>query len=195
MASLFNIAPALRDLDAIQTLCRRRGWEFRAHQHRYRWFGHWLGEGSLPPGIAPSDLGHCTHAIAIPGCFHELGLLRRRDRFLPLWDDDPEGGLDVALGPDGGILWQSYIAEKTRRAAYLRGHRLSRLIDRLGNLRLRIVAEPSNVAHLRVTYAGATTLWVLGPAENDAVFRYLADALGTTRSVEPLLSELDTAVS
>ncbi len=177
---IITLTVLLRELPVLQAVCRRRGWEFRAGQRVYRWFGRRLDERPLPPGTTPADLGRCAHAIAVPGCLYEVGLVWRRGHYLPVWDDGPEGGLDAALGPGGGVLWQAYGTECARRAAFRRGHRFGRHIDYAGTLRLRVHTE-DRVAHVRVSREGETTLWIFNGADQPT-FRYLADALGRARS-------------
>src|SRR5258708_5119233 len=58
----------LRDLDALRSVCRRRGWEFRTGQQTYRPFGGWVDTRPRARGIRPSALGPCAHAIGVPGC-------------------------------------------------------------------------------------------------------------------------------
>jgi hypothetical protein len=167
----------LRDLDVVRAICRRHGWEFRAEQRTYRWFGWWLGAG--PP---PAGLGRCDHAIGVPGCAYEIGLVARGEHFAPVWDSDPAGGLTAALGPGGRLLWQSYVVEKVRRAAPAQGHTVSRHTDSHSILRVRI-AEPTSQrsAHVRLTADGNTTLWLFGPGARET-FAYLIAALGRIRT-------------
>lgn len=177
---ILTLTLLLRDLPALQSACRRRDWEFRAGQRHYRWFGRQLGDRPLPAGLKATELWHCTHAIAISGCLYEIGLLRRRGYFQPIWDDGPEGGLDGALGINGGLFWQVYLSEAARWAAFRHNHGFSRHTDYAGTLRLRIAAG-SHIAHVRVSREGETTLWIFDGA-NRTLFRYLADALGRVQS-------------
>jgi hypothetical protein len=185
MPHLLAITVQLRDLEALQAVCRRRGWEFRADQRHYRWFGRVLDDRPAPAGG-----GRCTHAIGVPGCLYEIGLLRCDDHFLPTWDDGPEGGLDRALGQGGGVLWQTYLAEAVRRAAGRHGQRVSRLLDTRGTLRLRVVTTGCQlIAHVVISGTGATSLLLF--AEDDGG-RYLAEALGTvcSETIIPFDSDL-----
>jgi len=192
MPELIPITLLVRDLEALRAVCRRRGWEFREGQRHYRWFGRWLGDQPLPPGVAAAELGHCVHAVGFPGCAYEMGLLRRGDHWLPVWDDTPEGGLAALLGPDGGRFWQAYVTEVVRRAARRRRQRVGRHVDLLGTLRLRLTARGAAApAHVRVAGNGAATLWLFGPGSGE--FRYLADLLGSPRSDEITILDADPA--
>ncbi len=177
MPHLLHLQLLLRDLDALRTVCRRRGWEFRVGQRRYRWFGRWLDDCPLPTGVEVEELGHCAHAIGVPGCAYEVGLLARRGHYLPVWEPTLE--LGAALGANGGKLWQSYAGEVARRAAHRRGHAFGRHVDSRGTLRLRVAAASS--AHVRVTARGDATLLIFGAADT---FGYLAEALGVVAVTE-----------
>jgi hypothetical protein len=182
MPTILPITVLVRDLEALQVICRRRGWEFRGGQQRYRWFGHWLGDQPPPAGVSVDELGHCAHAIGVPGCLYEVGVLPRCGHYLLVWDDSPEGGLGHALGPGGGLLWQSYATEVVRRAVRCRGQRFRGHRDRTGTLRLRVVTgDCHSVAHVRISNRGDVSLWLFDPPGD---FRSLADALGFIRSDE-----------
>lgn len=156
----------LRDLTALRAVCRLRGWEFRAGQQSHRAFGQ------------RSDFIHCAHAIGIPGCAYEIGLVAQADHFLPVWDAGLKNGLEEALGPGCQLLWRSYVRETVRRASQPRGHTFNQHTDLGDVLRLRIAdALSQHSAHIRMAADGATTLWTFGPGAW-AAFRYLGDALG-----------------
>lgn len=159
MIEVLPITVLLRDLDVLRAVCRRRGWELRLGQRRYRWFGRRLGDRPLAPSIRADELGHCDHAVGVPGCRYEIGLVWHGDHFLPLWDDGPEDGLAEALGTGGGRLWQSCVTEIVRRAAHQLRWRVSRPADNSGTLRLRLTTlHPGSVAHVRVAGDGTTAL-------------------------------------
>src|ERR1700687_6418581 len=113
---LAQLTLLIRDLEVLRAVCRWRGWEFRSGQRTYRWFGRWL-DTTPPPAV-----GCCAHAIGIPGCGYEVGLVAKSNHYLPVWDSGPEGGLERALGPCGRLLWRSYTIEKVRREEHQRGH-------------------------------------------------------------------------
>jgi hypothetical protein len=172
-AAVVLLAVQLRDLNVLRAVCRWRGWEFRTGQKTYRWFGWWLG-----PGPPPAELGRCAHAIGIPGCLYEIGLIDRGDHWLPVWDRGATGGLEAALGPNGRRLWRSYGIEKVRREARQRGHTVTTLTDPHGTLRVRVAdLSTQRSAHVRMASDGATSLWAIGPGAWET-FAYLADALG-----------------
>jgi hypothetical protein len=163
----------LRDLEVLRTVCQRQRWEFRAGQRHYRAFGQ--------PGA------RCAHAIGIPGCAYEIGLVADADHFRPIWDAGPRNELEMALGPGCQLLWRSYLRETVRRASQPRGHTFNQHTDIRGVLRVRIGdTRFQHGAHIRMAADGATTLWTFGP-DGWAAFRYLGDALG--RLADAILSD------
>ena len=71
----------------------------------------------MPEGIAIDDLGKCDHAIRVPECAYELGVVKRGSKYTLLWDNWHRGGLELKLGNDAGILKQAYTIERIRREA------------------------------------------------------------------------------
>jgi hypothetical protein len=106
------------DLKAIQRACERLGWTFVAEQKSFAWYGHFVGDTSGPQGfltdqeqayLATLDhtercdfltslFGRCDHAIRVPGCRYEVGVVWRDGQFHLLWDGYHPGGLDRILG-------------------------------------------------------------------------------------------------
>jgi hypothetical protein len=187
MVQLLPISIRLRDLEALRAVCRRRGWEFRAGQCRYRWFGRVLDDRPGPLGV-----GHCTHAIGVPGCVYEIGLVPCGDDLVPAWDDGPEDDLHRVMGPGGGLFTQAHVTETIRRAALRCGLHVGRLLDTENTLRLRVTTAAGGlVAHVRVSGTAATELWAFAPWEPHVLF--LAEALGVVRRDEIIFLEADPA--
>lgn len=179
MPTSFVLMLRLRDLNVFRSACRRQGWEFREGQRSYRRFARML-DGRL------MSHGQCSHAVAIPACRYELGLVDCGTHWLPVWDDEPCGGLAVALGANGSNLWQAYVAEMAHKAAGRRGHIVTSFFDDQQTLRLRVSGIPAQVAHLAVRADAAAHLWDLTPDRADS-FRYLCDALGDAHPHETSL--------
>jgi len=78
----------------------------------------------LPEGITTSDLGKCNHAIRVPGAQYEIGVVRRDQKYILLWDFWHQGGLEQKLGKNAGRLKQAYTIERVRKEARLKGHRI-----------------------------------------------------------------------
>lgn len=162
----------LRDLSALRLACVRRHWDFCAGQQTYRCL-------DLMPG-ASAGWKPCTHAIAIPGCRQEVGLVDQGDHFLPVFEPDADPAL--VLGPGAGLLWQAYAGEKIRLEAARHGHVCSHVVDSQGTRRYRLrslVTRQS--AHVMVTRTGHCTLRTIGQEDQDGweEYAYLAHAPGT----------------
>jgi hypothetical protein len=98
----------VRSLEALKAACQRLGLEFVEGQPSYVWFGHWVGDSPLPEGFTQGDLGHCDHAIRVPGASYEIGVVFREGAYHLLWDSWGQGGLEAALGKECNRLRQAY---------------------------------------------------------------------------------------
>lgn len=111
MSHVANISTAglEYDLDAIKHLCQWQGWEFLEGQQTYAWFGRSVGDYPIPEGYNVDDLGKCEHAIRLPGCSYEVGVVKGQNGgWVIMADFWQSGGLDVALGAKGEIFNQLY---------------------------------------------------------------------------------------
>jgi len=100
------------DLDVIREMCTRQGWEFMEGQKTFAWFGRFIGDSPVPEGYSPEDYGKCDHAIRLPGCSYELGVVKSKFRgegYHILADFWCDGGLDDALGKQGEKFKQIYL--------------------------------------------------------------------------------------
>jgi len=93
-------------------------------QTTYKWYGRWVGETQLPEGIIEDDLGKCDHAIIVPDCEYEIGVVRRENSYILLWDSWYRGGLKKKIGKNAGILKQAYSVERIRREARKKAYRV-----------------------------------------------------------------------
>jgi hypothetical protein len=174
----------LRDLDVLRGVCRQRGWEFLP--------GATMVRCAAPPAsrhVAPGRI-RCDHAIIVPGCRGEIGLVLQGDHYQTAWDPAAEGGLEATLGRGLHRLWCGYLVEKVRRTVKP-GHLVGSPTMVQGMLRLRIEGSPDErpldrrsagvdgrrIAHV-CWYYGSASIWCLGEGAWPT-FRYLADALGT----------------
>lgn len=120
-----KVKTVINDLDALARACRAIGLEFRQGQQHYRWYGRSVGDYPLPEGITSDMLGHCDHAIAVPGNnqAYEIGVVKMPDgTFSLLWDFWNGGyGLEAAVGKDCGRLTGAYNLEVAATAAIAQG--------------------------------------------------------------------------
>jgi len=97
------------DLGVLKALCQQEGWAFIDNQKTYRWFGRFVGDSPMPAGFTEKDLGKCDHAISIPGCSYELGVLKGKNGgYIMLADFWMEGGLHRKFGAKGEKFIQYY---------------------------------------------------------------------------------------
>lgn len=143
MSHVCQIAIQIKDLDALQAACQSLGLEFVTGQSTYKWYMEHVGDFPLPDGFTAEDLGHCQHAIRIPGNddAYEIGVVKRRDGkpgFTLLWDFWNGGyGLQEKVGQNANKLKQNYAAEVATRQAKREGYRVTREVKPDGRILLR----------------------------------------------------------
>jgi hypothetical protein len=96
----------IKDLEALKKCVERLGWAFKEGQKTYAWWGHWVDDSPVPRHIFSEEeyqkilampdyerkaylserLGHCEHAISVPGCSNEIGVLWHEDQWKLVWD-------------------------------------------------------------------------------------------------------------
>jgi len=171
MSHLVAIKTELRDLAAIKAACVRLGWTFAENQKTYAWHSRWVDDSPVPRHLFAEDeagekryqevvamtlaertevmhqlLGKCDHAIKIPGCTGEVGLIRRGGNYIPIWDF--AGGVGNAMcsdkaewgweAQDGGPLLQAYGIEKSKLEAKRQGYGVSEVKADDGSVKLQI---------------------------------------------------------
>ncbi|MBQ3058802.1 MAG: DUF1257 domain-containing protein [Desulfovibrio sp.] len=118
MSHVSHIQLMIFDLAAIRRACSRMGLEFVENQKTYAWYGTLVEPDKypLPEGITTEQLGHCDHAIKIPGARYEIGVLKHNGSYMlvcDFWDSS----LKRAIGENGGLLKQAYGVEVIKEAA------------------------------------------------------------------------------
>ena len=127
MSHIARIDLIITSLSDLEGACRDLGFQFMAEQKTYRWYGRWVGDAPMPDGITHDDLGKCDHAIRVPGCDYEVGVVKRGDHYILLWDNWSAGGLAEKIGANAGILKQSYSVCRVRSEARRKGYRIREL--------------------------------------------------------------------
>ncbi len=125
MSHISKIEMIINSLQDLRQACKQLGFEFVSDQKTYQWYGRWVGDAPLPSGIHKEDLGKCDHAIKVPDCKYEIGVVRQDGHFILLWDSWHSGGLRKKIGNDAGVLRQQYAVARVSREAHLRGYRVS----------------------------------------------------------------------
>ncbi len=145
MSHIVTVSVELRDLAAVKAACQRMGWQLVENQRTFRWYGRYVGDfpafekqlRSL--GIKTEDYGKCTHAIKVPGCEYEIGLVQKGSQFIPLWDSWCTGGLDKIATENGmGGFVQAYAIEKAKLEARRKGYQVTEHKLPNGSVRLSI---------------------------------------------------------
>ena len=125
MSHISKIEIEIKDLSTLKQACQRLNLQFLPEQKTYKWYGRWVGDGGpLPEGITVEDLGKCDHAIRVPHCEYEIGVIKRGRKYLLLWDSWRSGGLAKALGKNAGLLKQAYAIARVHQEAKLKGYRV-----------------------------------------------------------------------
>lgn len=142
MSHVVSLKIEIRNLDAVKAVCNRFGWELREGQNTYAWWSNWVDDSPVPEELLTalghdvaavkamprperqklmeSILGKCDHAIRIPDCKFEVGLVKAGERYIPVWDW-ANGQMARAMGRDGGAFAQQYGIELTRIEAARKG--------------------------------------------------------------------------
>ena len=140
MSHVVKVSLEVKSLDALKEACKAMGLEFRENQKTYRWFGRFMGDYPLMEGFKAEDLGHCEHAIGIPGSniAYEVGVVRRRDGrpgYELTWDFWEGGyGLRDKIGAQGEKLKQQYATAVSRRTLVQQGYRVQKQVTADGRI-------------------------------------------------------------
>lgn len=121
MSHVATIDCEILSLDALKAACDRLGLSFQDGQSTYAWYGKFIGDYPLPEGFTVADLGHCDHAIKVPGARYEVGVVFRDGKYSLMWDFWRDGGLEEQLGPNGQKLAQAYAIEAAKLEAQRQG--------------------------------------------------------------------------
>jgi hypothetical protein len=124
MSHLAKIELEIKDLSALRTAVQNLGYEFREGQQTYAWYGRFVGDAPLPDGVSKEELGKCIHAIRVPGCSYEIGVVQKGPHYILLWDYWHAGGLSKVIGNNAGILKQAYTLERIKKESRLKGYQI-----------------------------------------------------------------------
>lgn len=124
MSHISKIELVIHSLGDLKEACRQLGFEFVENQKSFKWYGRWVGDTPLPEGLNIEDIGKCNHAVRVPGSAYEVGVIRRGDHYILLWDYYFDGGLMEKIGPNAGRLKQAYTVARVRREVRQKGYRI-----------------------------------------------------------------------
>lgn len=141
MSHVSTITTEVSDLAAVQMMCQENGWTFHENQKTYRWYGRFVGDAPLPPGMKVEDLGKCTHAISVPGCGYDIGLVYnpKTKGYTLAYDYWGTGQkLKEAIGENGGKFLQHYGVCKATLIARSKGYFVQRSTLKNGAIKLQV---------------------------------------------------------
>lgn len=125
MSHVSKIEMEIKSLEVLKDACNRLGLRFKENQKTYQWFGEYMGAYPLPEGMTQSDLGKCDHAIEVPDCKYDIGVIKQNGHYALFWDFWSSGGLERKLGKDAGKLKQAYAISRIRKEAVNKNYRVS----------------------------------------------------------------------
>lgn len=125
------------DLDSLAAAVAHLGATFVRGQKTYAWWGRSVGDYPLPEGMTEADLGKCSHAIRIPGCEWEVGVVEsktKKGQYHLMYDFFGHRGDQIhkVLGDKLGSLQQRYALERTKRKLKRKG--INARFNKAGNV-------------------------------------------------------------
>ena len=126
MSHISKIELIINSLDDLKHACNQLGFTFVEGQKTYQWYGQWMEDTPLPEGVTKDQLGQCDHAIKVPECRYEIGVVKRNDHWILLWDSWHKGGLVKKIGLNAGILKQAYSISRITKQAKLKKYSVSK---------------------------------------------------------------------
>jgi hypothetical protein len=144
MSHVAKIELEIKDLTALAAACQALGLEFMYGQKTYKCYGRIQGmSDQMPAGFTVEEMGHCEHAIRIPGNSraYEIGVVTRRDGkagYALLLDAWQGGfGLTEKIGESGQKLKQNYSSAVARAHMIRHGYRVISSTKQDGTIVLR----------------------------------------------------------
>ena len=120
MSHISKIEVEIQSLEDLKGACRELGFRFMENQKTHKWYG----TNKESENKTQTDLGKCDHAIKVPKCKYEIGIVKNGNHYNLLWDSYYTGGLKERIGKDAGILKQAYSVQRIRREAKIKGYRV-----------------------------------------------------------------------
>jgi hypothetical protein len=140
MSHIAKINLEVKDLDCLKKSCKELGLQFIEGQKDYKWFGRFVGDSPMPKGLTAEQLGHCDHAIAVPGASYQVGVIKNKNSnsFTLHCDEWSAGGLPRVLGKGAGKLKQEYTRQVTLKAAKMKHLSVKEEREKDGTIRLTL---------------------------------------------------------
>ena len=121
------------DLAALAEAAKALGGHLIRGQTKHKWFEVSVGDAALPDGLTVAQIGHCAHAIKLPGANYEVGVYRKPDGKLTCFYDSWSGydgkstthdgyKLEAAFGKGCAKLSQQFAYQRIKAAAKAKGY-------------------------------------------------------------------------
>lgn len=123
MSHISRIELEITSLYDLKEACSRLGFTFMENQKTHAWYGKLVGDTPLAEGMEVQDLGKCDHAIKVPECDYEVGVIRQGKKYHLVYDDWYRGGLDKKIG----ILKQAYSVVRIKNESHKKGYRVRQI--------------------------------------------------------------------
>ena len=120
MSHISKIEVEINSLEDLKQACKELGFQFCEGQKTHIWYG----TNKESENNTETEFGKCDHAIRVPKCKYEIGVIKKGNHFNLLWDNYYTGGLEKKVGKDAGILKQAYSIQRIKREARLKGYRI-----------------------------------------------------------------------
>ena len=144
MSHIAELMPDVKDLEALRQAAMDVDCEM-VKQPTYRWYGTFVGDSPLPPGVDKAKLGQCDYAIRVKGAgldTYEIGVVKVGDKYALLCDEWQGGyGLVAKVGAGAAKLKQAYGARVAERHLAARGISVIRQVLESGKIVLKAVAR------------------------------------------------------
>jgi len=148
MSHVVSIKAELRDLAAVKAACLELGLKFKENQKTIRWFGRWVDDydrdnAAYKLGIKPDQYGTSDHAIEVPGCGYDIGLLQNPETggYKLYFDFYGQGRqIQQVIGTNGQKFLQIYSAHKLTMESKKKGWLVNRQHQTNGDIKLEIVS-------------------------------------------------------
>ena len=122
MSHISKVEVEIQSLEDLKAACKQLGFQFCEGQKTHTWYG--TARASVSENNTETDLGKCDHAIKVPKCKYEIGIVKNGNHFSLLWDSYYTGGLEKRIGKDAGLLKQAYSVQRINREARIKGYRV-----------------------------------------------------------------------
>jgi hypothetical protein len=118
LSHISKIEVEIHSLEDLKQACKALGFQFCENQKTHKWYG------TNSESETETEFGKCDHAIKVPKCKYEIGVVKQGNHFSLLWDSYYTGGLEKRIGKDAGILKQAYSVQRIKREARIKGYRV-----------------------------------------------------------------------